>query len=63
LLDDIQIDALTEDDKKFLDEFTQLELLSMNQTSLKSLKNFPDAKDLIRVSSLILYAKIITNYC
>jgi hypothetical protein len=50
LLDEIQIDSLTEDDKKFLDEFTQLELLSMNQTHLKSLKNFPDAKDLVRVS-------------
>jgi len=43
LLDEIQIDSLTEDDKKFLDEFTQLELLSMNSTHLKSLKNFPDA--------------------
>jgi len=37
LLDEIQIDSLTEDDKKFLDEFTQLELLSMNSTHLKSL--------------------------
>ena len=49
LLDDITIDSLTEDDKKFLDEFTALELLSMNQTKLKSLKNMPDSKSLVRV--------------
>lgn len=41
---------MTEEDKKFLEEFTNLELLSMNQTSIKTLKNFPDAPNLIRVS-------------
>lgn len=44
------IESLTPDDKEFLDEFTKLECLAMNQTHLKSTKNFPDAPTLVRVS-------------
>jgi len=47
----MKISHLTEDDKKFLEEFVNLELLAMNDTGLKSLANLPDAPKLIRVSS------------
>ena len=50
ILDDLKIDQLTLDDKKFLEEFTNLELLSMNQTYIKSTANFPDTPNLERVS-------------
>lgn len=52
ILDDLKIDHLTDEDKTFLEEFTNLELLSMNQTSIKTLKNFPDAPNLVRVSAI-----------
>ena len=37
ILDELKITHLTEDDKKFLEEFTNLELLAMNNTGIKSL--------------------------
>jgi hypothetical protein len=39
----MQIEQLSEEDKKFLEEFIMLETLAMNQTHLKSTQNFPDA--------------------
>jgi hypothetical protein len=36
-LDELKITNLTEDDKKFLEEFVGLEMLAMNNTGLKSL--------------------------
>lgn len=36
ILDELRIDHLTAEDKKFLEEFKNLELLSMNQTMVKS---------------------------
>ena len=45
----MQIESLTEEDKKFLDEFSVLECLGMNQTNLKSTKNFPDVPNLSRL--------------
>jgi hypothetical protein len=48
-LDDLQIPNLTAEDKAFLEEFKNLEKMAMNNTSLKSTKNFPDAPGLARV--------------
>jgi hypothetical protein len=45
----LRISNLTVDDKKFLEEFTQLELLALNSTGIKSLNNLPDAPYLKRV--------------
>jgi hypothetical protein len=42
-LDELKITHLTEDDKKFLEEFVNLEMLAMNNTGLKSLLNLPEA--------------------
>jgi hypothetical protein len=42
---------LTEEDKAFLEEFTTLELLAMNNTGIKSLANLPQAANLKRVIS------------
>jgi hypothetical protein len=61
-LDELKISHLTEEDKKFLEEFTNLELLSMNQTNIKSTANFPDAPNLIRVGSLALQAPRTPEY-
>lgn len=49
-MDELKITVLTEEDKKFLEEFTTLEMLAMNTTGLKSLQNLPDAPGLARVS-------------
>jgi hypothetical protein len=46
----LKISALTEEDKKFLEEFVALEMLAMNNTGLRSLQNMPDAPKLLRVS-------------
>jgi hypothetical protein len=50
ILDDLQIPNLKPEDKAFLEEFTTLELLSMNKTGLRSTSNFPDCPNLVRVS-------------
>lgn len=50
ILDDLQVPQLNPEDKAFLEEFTKLELLAMNKTGLKTLKNLPDAPELGRVS-------------
>ena len=49
LLDEMQVEKLTEDDKKFLEEFKDLDVLCMNQTSLRSCANFPDSPNLKRL--------------
>jgi len=41
VLDGMPINELTEEDKKFLEKFVNLSMLSMNGTGLVSLKNFP----------------------
>ena len=41
ILDELKIERLSEADKKFLEEFSNLESLSMNSTELRSLENFP----------------------
>jgi len=46
ILDELQIVKLSEADKAFLEEFTNLQSLSMNSTSLVSLENFPNAPKL-----------------
>jgi hypothetical protein len=43
------IEQLTEEDKSFLNEFTSLEILAMNQTGLRSLANFPANENLSRL--------------
>ncbi len=35
ILDDLKISKFTADDKKFIEEFTNLELLAMNNTGIK----------------------------
>jgi hypothetical protein len=43
---------LSPDDKKFIEEFTNMELLAMNNTGIKNLKNLPDAPKLQRVGDI-----------
>jgi hypothetical protein len=38
------------EDKKYLEEFKNVEVLSFSNTALKSLVNFPDLPELKRVS-------------
>ena len=45
----MKIETISDEDKKFLEEFINLELLSMNSTNLKTTDNFPDAPSLVRV--------------
>lgn len=49
ILDDLKITQLTADDKTFLEEFKNLEVLAMNNTGIKSLVNLPDAPNLVRI--------------
>jgi hypothetical protein len=39
----LKITQLTEDDRKFLEEFTTMELFAINNTGIKSLNNLPNA--------------------
>ena len=55
-MDELKITHLTEDDKKFLEEFVNLEMLAMNNTGLKSLQNLPEAPELSRVSGFNICA-------
>jgi hypothetical protein len=55
-LDELKITHLTEEDKKFLEEFVNLEMLAMNNTGLKSLQNLPEAPELSRVSGFTICA-------
>ena len=49
ILDELDIPTLSAEDKAFLEEFTNLEKLAMNKTSLTSTANFPDAPKLARI--------------
>ena len=49
ILDDTQITEITADDREYLNQFVNMEKLSMNATGLKSLSNLPSLK-MIRVS-------------
>jgi hypothetical protein len=62
-LDDLQIESLNPEDKSFLEEFTNLELLAMNKTGLKSTKNLPDAANLIRVCPLPSSSHEVLTVC
>jgi hypothetical protein len=52
ILDHLKISQLSPDDKKFIEEFTNMELLAMNNTGIKNLKNLPDAPKLQRVCDI-----------
>ena len=45
----MKIEQISDEDKAFLEEFINLELLAMNQTNLKTTNNFPEAPVLVRV--------------
>lgn len=57
-MDDLKISQLSEEDKKFIEEFTNMELLAMNNTGIKTLVNMPDAPKLQRVRILNAYSNI-----
>ena len=44
------IESITKEDKEFIEEFKNLELLSLNLTKIKTLENFPIVPRLERVS-------------
>ena len=51
ILDDQQLNrSLTAEDKAYLEEFKNVEILSFSNTALKSLVNLPDLPELKRVS-------------
>ncbi len=53
-MDDQQLDrSLTAEDKTYLEEFKNVEILSFSNTALKSLVNLPDLPELKRVSNTI----------
>ena len=45
----MSIEKLTTEDQDYLESFTSLERLSLNQTGLKSLENFPKSDKLVRL--------------
>lgn len=49
ILDDMQIVNVTEEDRKFLEEFIECQFLSLNSTGLKSLANLPNMPKLERL--------------
>ena len=49
ILDEMTIEKLTTEDQDYLESFTSLERLSLNQTGLKSLENFPKSEKLVRL--------------
>lgn len=52
ILDDTPIAEITANDKEYLNNFVNLEKLSMNATGLKNLQNLPDKLKIVRVSIL-----------
>ena len=59
MLDDAPIEKLSVEDKDFIQEFKNLELISFNSTKIASLQNFPTLLTLKRVS--IFNHKQLTN--
>ena len=49
ILDDMNIGEISEEDKQFLEGFTETQFLSLNSTSLKSLANLPKLDKLERL--------------
>lgn len=49
ILDDVAIVQFSAEDKAYLEEFVNMDLLGLNVTKLNSLKNFPDAPKLARL--------------
>ena len=50
ILDDQKLErALTKEDKSYLEEFKNVEILSFSNTAITSLDNFPDIPELKRV--------------
>ncbi len=46
ILDEMDVGSITQEDKEFLELFTGIESLSMNQTGLQSLQNLPKCNNL-----------------
>ena len=51
ILDELVLEQLTADDKAYLEEFIDLEMLALNSTKLSSTANFPSIESLTRVST------------
>jgi len=49
ILDDMAIGEVTEEDKQFLEGFTETQFLSLNSTQLKSVANLPKMEKLERL--------------
>merc|ERR1712160_74134 len=49
ILDDVAITKFSPEDKQYLEEFVNMDLLGLNATKLKGLENFPNAPKLIRL--------------
>lgn len=49
ILDELKIEKLSAEDKSYLEEFTNLETLAMNEVKLNSLQNFPKIENLLRL--------------
>jgi len=49
ILDEMKIFELSKEDGAYLASFSALDRLSLNQTMLKSLANFPENKKLVRL--------------
>jgi len=49
ILDDVAIVQFSAEDKAYLEEFVNMDLLGLNVTKLNSLKNFPNAPKLARL--------------
>ena len=71
VLDEAQIEKLTVEDKEFIEEFKNLEMLSFNLTKINTLENFPKLPTLKRVSafkaarqkrSVISHSLLLINY-
>lgn len=55
ILDETQVERLSREDKEYLEQFTLLEMISLNICRLASLENFPTVPSLVRVS--LFYAE------
>jgi hypothetical protein len=61
MLDDQDLSkGLSDDDKRYLEEFTQVEILGLTNTKIKALDKLPDLPDLRRVRNTI---KVIIMRC
>ena len=49
ILDDMNVDKITDEDKIFLEQFKECQFLSLNSCGLKSLENLPQIEALERL--------------